>query len=185
VEKNDFPLLFLYFRNAIMAKTEQKKPTVDNLIATIEESLKKEYNITVDKSKIKGVAFTALKQAGLLTREDKFKNYDHVGKIQKLFNDAFGEILEWEDIEYFTGNLFFAMRLATRRPIERINELLVEYQKRGEPIDIDTLNTDLTLLVQSMKDNMTETSSYIERTQLSGVSMIINKIIKLLDKKNV
>ena len=153
---------------------------VEEFINSISEFIKKEYNIEVSDKRIKGLAFSTLREAGLLDSKDKYKTYDHVGKLLELFNEGLGkEIFTWEDIERFTGNLFYCMRLATRKPLDEIAEII----KRNP--DNKQLHTDLTLLTGTLKQNMRRTWKYIENTQESGAGMIINKFIKYINEKNI
>jgi len=151
--------------------------TVDNIIDDIQLFLKDKYKIELPKEKIKGLAYSALKEAGLLTKNDRYKNYEHVGLILKMLNDNFDDCFEWEDIEHFTGNLFYAMRLATRRPIEAVNDLIKIYNDRDK-LDSKQVQTDLHLLISTQKRNMFNTWQYIEKTQVKGVSILCSKITK-------
>lgn len=146
--------------------------------------IKKEFGIEIEDRRVKGLAYHIAQQKGELTGQDKYKNYDHVDKMLKLLNDSFDNALEWEDVEHFTGNLFFAMRLATKRPIDTVLEMTAAYKDK-DVLDSKQVQNDMFIIVQSIRKNMSNTWEYIEKTQLTGVGMIINKILKhKLDEKN-
>ena len=149
------------------------KPGVDNLVNFIQESLKKEYDLEVPKETLRGPAFSILKQQGILTKEDKYKTYPHVAQMLKLFNESFETVdIDWEDMEHFTGNLFYAMRAATKKALQMIQEIRESYE------GVDKLSEDLFILEGQLQKNMKETWAYIEKTQLTGAGMIIAKLVK-------
>ena len=158
----------------------KKTVNIGEFTASIKGFIKDEYGIEVRDNRIKGLAFSTLKEAGLLSREDKYKTYDHVDKVLRLFNKGLGkDIFEWEDIEHFTGNLFYCMRLATRRPLDEISGIIKRNPENKQ------LHTDLTLLTGTIKQNMSKTWKYIEKTQESGAGMIINKFLQYINEKNI
>lgn len=160
-----------------------KEISVDQFTSFIQETVKKEYGVDVNPSKVKGLAFATLKESGLLSEQDKYKTYDHVGEIRDVINDSFPECVEWDDVEQFTGNLYYAMRLATKRPIIDINKLIEKYQK-SDKLDRSLVVNDLVFLIESVKSNMSNTWKYIENTQKKGASNIVNKILKWLLERN-
>lgn len=172
-----------------MAKEKKNELRVDDVIKDIQLHIKDTWKIEVPEGKVRGLAFATLKKSGQLSKEDKYKNYDHVARVLKLFNDNFNNIFEWEDIEHFTGNLFYAMRLGTRRPIDSVEAFVKVYKKQYTEKDrlvIDTkqFDTDMALLIEDIKSSMSVTWKYLEKQQETGVGMIINKVLKyLLEQK--
>lgn len=162
---------------------KEKVVQVDALIVELKTFLKERTGVDIDESKIKGLAYSTLKEAGTLSREDRYKTYEHVAQMIKILNDAFGNIFEWEDVEQFTGNLFYAMRVGTRKPIEEIESLLVTYREKygDEPRTeemLKQLETDMIFVKDRIRRGMSETWEYIEKTQLTGVGVIVSKILK-------
>lgn len=162
--------------------------SLDEMTSKLQNYIEKELGVKVDVNKFKGVAYTALKEAGKLSEKDRFKSYDHVSRIQNTLNSPFKELDEmenpedlftFEDIESFTGNLFYTMRLATKRALDEITRLTQVYQGQ-ETLDAKTVVNDLYLLKNSTKENINETWAYYEKTQTMGVNIFVTKILNFI-----
>ena len=160
--------------------SQKKEITVDEVVEGVKKYIQQHYGVEVNDSKVRGLAFSTLKEAGVLTTEDKYKTYEHVDKMLNILNEGLGgDVFTWEDIEHFTGNLFYCMRAGTRRPIDNINDIIKQHPNNKR------LHTDLMLLIQEVKKNMHDTWKYLEKTQQTGAGMIVNKFLKyLMEKQN-
>lgn len=171
----------------------QNKVNSEQFISELQMFLQEKIGDELPNEKVKGFAFEILKQCGALTPQDQYKSYDHITRALKLFNENLNDIFDWEDIEHFTGNLFYAMRLATKRPMDEIDSLVVSYERKYKNSKVESerefysqFSTDMFLLKTSLRKNISRTWEYIEKTQITGAGMIVSKILKfLLDNKNV
>ena len=165
-----------------------KEKSVDNIINSVKQHINAEFGIILPDEKIKGLAFSALRESGHVQGADKFKTYEHVGHIYKLFNESYKfdagdeDLFTWEDIEYFTGNLFYTMKLATRRPLDEIG-LIVAKCKENPDIKAKELLADLEAVQITIKRNMSDTWAHLEKIQKTGVGIIITKTLKFLIQK--
>lgn len=155
----------------------QVEISVDKVIKSIQDLFQNTYGIRISPEKIKGVAFAALKESGHLSKEDKYKTYDHVTNMLRMFNDAFGEVVDYQDMEHFTGNLFYGMRVSISKSCTKVRQLMDVYSK-SETLDSKQVVADLFLLQEDLNHDIKLTWRYLENTQVLGASMIITKLLK-------
>lgn len=160
----------------------------EQITKELQQFIKTKFKADLPADKLRGVVFETLKDVGATSKDDRYANYEHVIVMMDTLNNAFDDIFELKDVEHFTGNLMYAMRLGTRKPIEDVEKLVKEYSKnylQGNKIVVDkaTFDTDMMFLTTQIKRSMSETWKYIEQTQVKGVSMIVSKVLKYILKK--